>query len=343
MQISWLTKTDSNNSASYRMRVLIPAIKLQEYGLVSKIFKKKIPISIKSDFIVLSKYYDEKVLQNILSHIEKHNTKVILDICDNQFSNTGTPNSLREKARNQIDLLLKYIHCITVPSVELKRIFIETFNYPQEKVFIVEDCIDSPEKFTQVFHPNYFFSNLIFLFFKNRINKYPQKNRFIWFGAAGKHGGLGIDALINNVNTINKAITSIEGSTLTIVSNSYNKYSTFKKLANFKTFYIPWDNSTAQKILRMHNILLLPSAINNMTLGKSANRLITALSNGLVVVGDMLPSYSIFSDYIQHPFNYENIILAHQKTENLQRPIKSILFNFEESILLEWTKIFKTL
>lgn len=343
MKISWLTKSRSNNLASYRMRVLIPALKLQEYGYESKIFIKKIPISVKSDFIVLSKYYNENALQCVLSQKEKHNTKIILDICDNQFSEIGTPYISKRKAQKWIELLLEHIQCITVPSMDLKRLFIQTFNYPQEKIFIIEDCIDTPEKFIQIFHPNYFFSNLIFLFFKNRINSYPQKSRFIWFGASGKEKGLGIDALIDNVDIINKALCSIDRSSLTIVSNSYKKYSTFKKLTNFKTFYIPWDNSTAQKILGMHNIFLLPSIFNEMTIGKSANRVMTALTNELEVVGDILPSYEIFSDYIQHPFNYENIILAHKKTENLKRPLKSFLLNVEESILLEWIKLFKTI
>lgn len=325
------------------MRVLIPSIRLKEFGFKSEIFNKDIPVSIKSDFLILSKAFDNNVLQSVIHHKKKNSTKVILDICDNKFFKTESKKTQSYKNFNNIKELLKYIDCVTVPTINLKKIFIESFEFSAGRVFVIDDFIDTPEKFVQPLHPSFILSNIIFSIFKIRLKISKHGQRFIWFGAAGKESGTGLEALAKNADELSRAFMEINQPSLTIVSNSYKKYTEFKKRVNFKTYYVPWDNSTINKVLKLHKVFVLPSVINKMTIGKSSNRIISAFQNELEVVADIIPSYELFANFINHPFNFENIIESAKSSRKSIRPDKSYLLEREESNLLEWVKVLKSI
>lgn len=325
------------------MRVLLPAKKLKKYGFQSRIFYKKVPSSTKSDFLILSKLFDKNALESAKRLKKENNTKVILDICDNKFSSSKSNDVSSIANESNIKKMLEHVDCVTVPTNELKKIFLNNFHYPKDKIFVIDDFIDAPQKFIQLLHPSFFLSNLVFLIFKLRIRFFNNHHKFIWFGASGKEQGTGLDALEENIDQLIKAFSQLNRPSLTIVSNSFKKYMEFKNKVDFKTFYIPWDNSTINKALRIHKIFILPSVINDMTVGKSSNRIITALSNNLEVCADLIPSYKPFANFINHPCNSQNIINSCKASYKSKRPDKSFLLNLEETNLIEWVKILKSL
>ena len=104
------------------MRVLIPARKLKKHGFQSRIFYKKLPSSIESDFLILSKLFDKNALESAKRLKKENNTKVILDICDNKFTSSKTNDVSCIVNHSNIKKILNHVDCITVPTNELKKI-----------------------------------------------------------------------------------------------------------------------------------------------------------------------------------------------------------------------------
>ena len=85
---------------------------------------------------------------------------------------------------------------------------------------------------------------------------------------------------------------------LTIISNSKQKYDEVVKGWSIPTYYVEWANSTFSRIMSQHDIAVIPISSNPFTICKTNNRVATALLHGLGVIADTIPSYRALSDFI---------------------------------------------
>lgn len=86
--------------------------------------------------------------------------------------------------------------------------------------------------------------------------------------------------------------------TLTIVSNAWLRFRRARRDWSIPTHYCPWTLATAQPVLAMHRVAVIPVEGNDYTAGKTMNRPATALLAGLGVVADAIPSYEELRPFI---------------------------------------------
>jgi hypothetical protein len=118
----------------------------------------------------------------------------------------------------------------------------------------------------------------------------------VWFGIHGgpnaEYGMLDLLKLRPLLEKLNRTYPL----SLTVISNSKEKYNRAIKPWPFPTYYLSWHADTLFSALRSHSMAVLPISENPFTRCKSNNRLALSLSMGLAVVADAIPSYQDFAD-----------------------------------------------
>jgi glycosyltransferase involved in cell wall biosynthesis len=119
----------------------------------------------------------------------------------------------------------------------------------------------------------------------------------VWFGI---HGGPHHEHGMSDLERIRPVLERIHRRhklQLTVISNSRTKFASLIGSWSFPTHYLEWNPTTFLDALRGHDIAVIPVTQNPFTRCKSNNRLATALSLGLAVVADSIPSYREFGRF----------------------------------------------
>jgi hypothetical protein len=127
-----------------------------------------------------------------------------------------------------------------------------------------------------------------------RAEKAAGVTQLVWFGNHGTsyaHGGM-LDLL--KVRALVESLHARQALSLTVISNSEQKYRETIEPWKVPTRYVDWDRVTFLGTLREHHIALIPIEVDAFTRCKSNNRVALALHEGLAVVADAIPSYEVF-------------------------------------------------
>ena len=283
------------NSASFRIRCKLVYELLVNHGM---------PVLLSSQLqqhnyvIILSKRYDFRSLRKALASKEKFGTKLVLDICDNHFAaglNSESDHIRRKEliaAINSVD----HIVCSSNYLADKTRLYLDKFI----PITVIGDLIEKK----LLISPSTLVKNPVALFryfllkcwlFKNAKNK---AYRLIWFGnQSGSHSESGMAELIA-IKKVLEGLCELYPVTLTIVSNSFDKYKSIFCDWKIPTVYTKWYRLTISNILMLHTTAVFPSIPNEFTLAKTANRAIKCLTHGLSVYSDDIPSYRILERHI---------------------------------------------
>jgi predicted DNA-binding transcriptional regulator YafY len=129
-----------------------------------------------------------------------------------------------------------------------------------------------------------------------RLRRESARAPLVWFGS---HGGPSGDHGMGDLESVRPVIESLDRDhpvSLTVISNSAEKYERLVRPWRVPTHYLPWNAETFLAALRLHRIAVLPIRENPFTRCKTNNRLVTALAAGLAVVATGIPSYRPFAD-----------------------------------------------
>lgn len=231
--------------------------------------------------VIFQKSYTKGDLA-LAKEMKKRGTTIILDQCDNH--NIFCPKNQVEKARaERMQEMSTIADKIFSSTREIANL------YPNKPTFVLPDFID--------FHdPNlrdFLYYNLKFI--HHRLNR---RTKIVWFGNAGSQDqGFGLCDLHNRLPWL-RNLARKKPIELTIISNSKALYKTyFGQEMVFPINYIAWNNRSYKYFLKMHDVCIIPITKNPFTVCKTNNRIALALSMGLPVVGDAIPSYHEFSEY----------------------------------------------
>ncbi len=297
------------SSASYRIRCLLVCKELSRENIPISIYKKndKPP-----KVLLLSKRYDEKTIKHAMFLREKYGTKIIIDICDNHFIHDNhNRRALFKRAICMSD--------IVIASTEYLAEIIKKECDKKISIYTIDDYIEKP------YYPNIFESilsikDLLFYYIlKYKLFIFKKSKKMIWFGAhQGGYGESGMQDLLK-IKEIMEEMKE-EKITLTVISNSYEKYLKIVKEWKIRTFYLPWSVITFSKALNLHDIALIPINKNQFTMSKTANRVTTSLIHDLQVIADEIPSYKKYDKYIylnNWKISFNLILKGIFKTEKL--------------------------
>lgn len=234
--------------------------------------------------------------------IKAEGSTIIVDQADNQHYNPHQYADLAEGSEAIIKLQ-ELADCITTPSEHLASLIQK--NFPSKPTHVVGDAIEKNINNTD---NNLIKSLLSYGQWKDRAAYYKLASRIrknttngitplVWYGTMGSRRG---DAGgIKDLDKIRSAIENVDKDhplSLTIISNSENRYEDVMGCWNIKTYYLKWSWVNFIQAMHLHEIAVLPFNFSPWTEGKSNNRMTLALSLGLSVVADPIESYREFEN-----------------------------------------------
>ncbi|QCI97342.1 glycosyltransferase family 4 protein [Agrobacterium larrymoorei] len=295
--------TKKTSVASHRIRCQNVMRGLQKIGISTAYYQSLLHRRFNSFFLnrppkilVLSKRTKLSSLEWAIKLKQEHNTKLILDICDNIFFNSTDERNVNYRktvaALNMFDL-------VVTPSNFLANAIAHHL-HPQMRVEVVLDAVEQSIPYGKLDHvfrrkP---ISELEGLRANIQASGVELGRRLVWFGHHGttkaQNGMFDLEHFANifEQHHAEKPIS------LTIISNNKERYLQIFEKHRFTTQYLEWNLGTVDHALQMHDIALIPVRQNNYNLSKSANRVTTSLANGLAVCASAIDSYEPFRSCI---------------------------------------------
>lgn len=270
---AWIPFSRDRRVASVRMRSLYPVSLLSRGGTPSRLARVGDRLS-PQEVLVLQKAYTTEYRAMAKAHRTRGGA-VILDLCDNHLATPGNDPRLLWRA-SEVEAILPHVDVVTTCTPELAELI------PHDRCVVVNDVLDP------VRLPNRWASRV-----RTRTRK-----RLLWFGTAGSLNlPFGIQDLERALPEIEQALdSSVE---LVVMSNSRNAFQNLRRPAGLRMRYLPWRLSTFSMLAAICDVAILPVEINPVTVGKSANRVATAIAHGLAVITDPLPSYLPYRECVE--------------------------------------------
>ena len=119
----------------------------------------------------------------------------------------------------------------------------------------------------------------------------------LWFGNSGSPGVFGITDLVGIAQDL-EAAWKIKPFTLVVVSDNEAMYATYIKTLQIPSLYYEWTIESLPYRIRSSSLVIIPNAMNEFSLAKSANRAILALYHGAPVIATSTPALGLFRDCI---------------------------------------------
>jgi hypothetical protein len=280
--------------ASARIRCMNPLGELQRRGFPVELFRPDHASSYQ--VVVYSKLYDEASYKEA-QQLRAQGVRVVVDLCDNHFYNPGGVPELT-RAGLELRRMLRLADHLIASTPELAAVMATEVD-GNPPVTVIGDAVE--ETIQGVERPS-----LLRWVHRGRLRRLLtrlQRERaagveasLVWFGIhGGPHHEHGM-ADLQRIRPILEAIHRQHRLQLTVISNSRSKFASLIAPWSLPTHYLEWSPTTFLDALRAHDIALIPVTQNPFTTCKSNNRLATALSMGLAVVADAIPSYREFGE-----------------------------------------------
>ena len=284
--------------ASFRMRCHMVMHGLRAQGVNVVLYEP----GDQPEVLVLSKLYEPSSLAHALDLRRRFGTRLYLDLCDNHFYSKDQTEETQLRAA-QLDVAICSVDHVITSTSYLAEI-IRARPRMQKPVSVIDDLIEFPHPakfFEPLCHPRRFAAYAGLRVWLDATTP-DVRQRLVWFG---NHGSGFADSGMNDLETIRPVLEAVRGEapiSLTVISNSREKYEHLIRDWSLPTRYLEWNETYISPALRLHCVSVIPIRANPFTLAKSANRVETSLVHGLGVVADRIPSYDKYADnvYLDH-------------------------------------------
>ena len=289
LMIGWRPSDPRGVSASARLRCLNLVRHLQRQGDPVEVFTSRHMARYR--LLVLGKPYDA-VTCRLAERAKRRSIRLVIDLCDNYFYRVHEGRAVA-KAECSLRRLIECADQVVVSTEALRDVVCEqTTAVPP--MTVIGDMVESEEE-------------LAAWSCRGRASRHPavpplrstareHSLRLVWFGIHRNNRAPGGMADLLSIRKLLESLAAEYRLSLTVISDSWRCFSATVKPFRLPTHYAPWHPMTFHSLLRQHAIAVLPISPNPFTWCKSANRLATALSAGVAVVADAIPSYRPFRD-----------------------------------------------
>ncbi|MBL8859305.1 MAG: hypothetical protein JNL28_12415 [Planctomycetes bacterium] len=278
--IGWRPHTTSTNTASTRLRCVLPMRYLASAGTPGEFADQSQPG--RYSVLVAEKAYSEADL-DLATRARASGAAVVFDLCDNHF--LPRDEDRKDPARRErLARMLSLADVVTTCSDELAR----RIDHP--RVLVVDDTL---EDWSAVKPPG------PITHFRNFRARMQRGARLVWFGAGGRidppFGLVDLERIRPELDTLHKRLPIV----LDVITDSRDRAQETLRGAQFPWRFVRWRLDTFPHMLARAEIALLPVKIHEFTVGKSANRVLTALALGVPVVADPLASYRPLERFVR--------------------------------------------
>jgi hypothetical protein len=296
MKIRWWLRTRDANVASVRLRCLNVIEALQKRGIDAAIYEPTAP---DPDVLVLSKRYDKASIAHATSVRSRSGAKLVLDLCDNHFY-SASGDAEWQRTSSALRQAVADADLVVASSDELRRV-IEAEVRQHPPIEVIGDAVEGPadepglgQRLRHAVHE----VRLWQLARRLDADGVALARRAVWFG---HHGSPNAEAGMSDLLRV-RAPLAAEAQhgplSLTVISNSWEKFVQLRSNWPTPIHYLPWHRSTITRALHLHGVALIPVQPNPFTRCKTSNRVATALLHGLAVVADRIPSYEEFDRFV---------------------------------------------
>ena len=291
--IAWKPRYSDPRVASTRIRCLNPLAELQAQGYPIELFNRRRVDEYAA--VVYSKSYDDATYDEARA-LQKRGVRVVLDLCDNHFYNPNGLASLRNAAA-QLRRMMALADELVASTAAMAEVMRAELSTPRS-ITIIEDAVETEIRGVRSqFWQHWWESRQVAILLLRLAAGYRDgRTPLVWFGI---HGGPNAQYGMLDLLKLRPLLENLSRRyplSLTVISNSREKYNRAIKSWPFPTHYLNWNADTLFTALRAHAIAVIPVSENPFTRCKSNNRLALSLSVGLAVVADSIPSYRDFAD-----------------------------------------------
>lgn len=326
---SWYTSAPNPRRAGFRYRCLYPLQALQACNLPVELFNSahsKRYTSVVFDAwsvfpSVASDTSQADYVIKLAEQLKQNGTHIILDNCDNPFSDYSDP--AWQEGLTRLRTLFNLADTLVTCSEALIDILKPHCTLPAKIAFIddpVEDRIVYPNDslLNSILSPTRKLNWLRYLKHaaKLKLDQLQGRTPLVWFGNHGTQfaeGGM-LDLL--RLQNLLEELALQYPISLSIISNNPKKFAQNFHSWSIPVHYLEWDRITFLPALRLHKICLIPATLNEFTTGKSTNRPVLALYHGLNVIADPIPSYLELQNFM-YIGNWENALKSYLATPSL--------------------------
>jgi hypothetical protein len=287
--VGWRPTSDDPRIASVRIRCLNPLGELRRQGYPVELYKAARRGSYAA--VIFSKVYDEAI-QAEAEKLRAAGAWVVLDLCDNHFYDA--PGA--EVARTASARLRRMLGLADelVASTEAMAEVLREETGGRTAVTVIGDAVETTIEGVWIAPWERWLAQRRLRALSERLGG-GSASRLVWFGS---HGGPSGDHGIGDLETLRPLLESLHSErpvSLTVISNSAEKFERLIRPWRLPTHYLEWSPVTFLAALRLHEIAVIPIRDNPFTRCKTNNRLVTALASGLAVVASSIPSYLPFA------------------------------------------------
>lgn len=359
--IGWKLKSLDYRRASTRYRALLPVLGLNKNHYRSYVFSdRNQSILNRIQVLVFVKTFSKNDFLYAVRAKEK-GIKIILDLCDNIFINTYPPPSnqtyifkLMSEISDSIVVSTEYLKTtllkenISVPPITVIPDGVETFEtirLSQKSLCLYkkEQSIRLKKRQRQFYLNTYIkfkywlsalsvsLSNQLHAQIKltrSRLNR--KRKRIVWFGIHGaEHADFGMLDLLLIQRDLER-LTKEFNLELWVISNHRQKYYQHIDPFNLPTYYMDWSPPLLFSVLKVSDIVVIPSKQNDFSNSKSSNRAILALTAGVPVVASYKPVYKPLLNGMLFDNFYDNIKRYLSNTAIVKQHLTSSKKNIQE-------------
>lgn len=290
--IGWKPSSFDPKVASSRLRCLGPLAELHSRGCSVELFDRR-HIN-RYAAVVYSKIYDDASYHQAVE-LQRRGIRIIFDLCDNHFYNPRTLKYWKD-ARQRLTRMMTLADALIASTEALAEVMKSELPM-QRSIAVIGDPVETELENcpTPVWKRWLALRQSASLLSILRTGQGRGRTPLVWFGNHGSPYAEGGMLDLQRIRSLLEGLNREHPISLTVISNSRWKYQRYIKQWAMPTYYLDWHPATFLTLLRAHVIAVIPVSRNPFTLCKSNNRLALALSQGLAVVADLIPSYRDFA------------------------------------------------
>lgn len=307
--VVWKVPSLDPTKASVRIRTMLPALALERRGLRIAITDREPTEQVvrSARAVVINKSF-RKDDQKLIDVANRYGTPVILDLCDNIFARRqdGTERPSARAFRYQA----RGAKAVVTTNDALADIVRSNSGY-QGVVEVIPDSVETRDTnlhcMTHTFHR----ANsppIVKLRYELRALRHSLvaamrrrqasarlmdrgdfrsgRSVVVWFGISAGMGAL--HKVLPELVQVDRA----HPIQLLVISEDASMFDEFARKADFPCVFRPWSLRTIHDLIGQATVCILPRADGPYDSAKSANRAVLALSLGVPVVADWIPSLS---------------------------------------------------
>ena len=286
--------TEDERVASARLRCGLIVQELQRLGVDARVHRPGGPAP---RTLVLSKRYDAASLGHAQDLRQRAGTKLVLDLCDNHFHYECAVEPFVQRAADLRTAVRSVDAVVAASNALADEVRQQVPDAAPIEVIgdLVEPRLPPPRRRIERLRQRW---RLVRLRFGLRPARAAPGRRLVWFG---NQGSPNVEGGMSDLASVQQALHDhhrVAPLSLTVISNSRERFESLARDWSFPSLYLPWSSATFDDALALHDIALIPVRANPFTRCKTANRVATASVHGLAVAADTIPAYEEFRDCI---------------------------------------------